>query len=301
MIYAAKNKVIDARLGTKQVLKMYLGGSLLYELPVYAVSYTFDNVTSNAPATVNIGGSLSVTLTATSGNKVQANSVVVTMGGNDITSTAYDHSTKQVSISEVTGNVSITAVGRPYDAEVDYLSSSGTQYIDTLTTMNFASDVFVEQRARVAYNVTNVRQLNGTNGWAFWGCSSGNKFDSAAGTSTTSVGTAWHNVSLTFKKDNGKAHPTLYVDGTKVKESSTGTIGNTNDYDIFIFAIGGVNAAAQIFSKEKIASYQILKDNVLVRDFIPVRNEGVGYMYDKVSGQLFGNAGSGAFTYGNDV
>ena len=86
-----------------------------------------------------------------------------------------------------------------------------------------------------------------------------------------------------------------------MKESSTGSIGNTNDYDLFIFAIGGVNAAAQIFSKEKIASYQILKDNVLVRDFIPVRNEGVGYLYDKVSGQLFGNAGTGSFTYGNDV
>lgn len=33
------------------------------------------------------------------------------------------------------------------------------------------------------------------------------------------------------------------VDGTKVKESSTGSISSTNDYDLFIFAIGGVDAA----------------------------------------------------------
>ena len=37
-----------------------------------------------------------------------------------------------------------------------------------------------------------------------------------------------------------------------------------------------------------------------VRDFIPVRVVTVGYMYDRVSGQLFGNAGTGAFIIGPD-
>ena len=34
---------------------------------------------------------------------------------------------------------------------------------------------------------------------------------------------------------------------------------------------------------------------------IPVRVGQVGYMYDKVSRELFGNQGSGNFTLGNDV
>ena len=42
----------------------------------------------------------------------------------------------------------------------------------------------------------------------------------------------------------------------------------------------------------------------LERDFIPVRvgsgANAVGYMYDRVSGQLFGNAGTGAFVIGPD-
>ena len=46
---------------------------------------------------------------------------------------------------------------------------------------------------------------------------------------------------------------------------------------------------------------KIYSGGTLVRDFIPVRKNGVGYLYDKVSGTLFGNAGSGSFTYGNDV
>ena len=39
----------------------------------------------------------------------------------------------------------------------------------------------------------------------------------------------------------------------------------------------------------------------LVRDYIPVRVGQVGYMYDKVSGQLFGNSGTGNFILGNDI
>lgn len=46
---------------------------------------------------------------------------------------------------------------------------------------------------------------------------------------------------------------------------------------------------------------KIWDNGTLVRDYIPVRVGTTGYMYDKVSGQLFGNAGSGSFTYGNDV
>lgn len=39
----------------------------------------------------------------------------------------------------------------------------------------------------------------------------------------------------------------------------------------------------------------------LIYDFIPVRVGQVGYLYDKVSGQLFGNEGSGSFVLGQDT
>ena len=37
-----------------------------------------------------------------------------------------------------------------------------------------------------------------------------------------------------------------------------------------------------------------------VRDFIPVRKDGVGYMYDRVTGKLFYNKGTGEFLTGPD-
>ena len=51
----------------------------------------------------------------------------------------------------------------------------------------------------------------------------------------------------------------------------------------------------------KIGKTSITIDNTLVLDFIPVRKNGVGYMYDSISGELFGNAGTGDFILGNDV
>lgn len=47
--------------------------------------------------------------------------------------------------------------------------------------------------------------------------------------------------------------------------------------------------------------FKLLRNNVLIFDGIPVRVGTVGYMYDRVSGQLFGNDGTGAFTLGPDV
>ena len=193
----------------------------------------------------------------------------------------------------------------PYDAEVEYLEGTGTQYIDTGLQINYMSSVVVEERCRLAYTVNNVRQLNGSNGLGFWGCTSNNKFECAGGTSfatSTSVGTGWHDVSWTYKYENSKGHTILYVDNTKIKDAGNQAISNSDNYDIFIYAIGGRNdAAAQLFCKEKIASYQLYFDNVLVRDYISVRKDGVGYLYDRVSGQLFGNSGTNSFLYGNDV
>lgn len=72
----------------------------------YSVTQSLTNVTSSFTGdSVAEGGSLSATLTPDDGYTIDT--VEVTMGGDDITATAYDDST--VTIAEVTGNVVITA------------------------------------------------------------------------------------------------------------------------------------------------------------------------------------------------
>lgn len=74
----------------------------------YGVGYNLNHVTSsNTDTTVTLGGSYSTTLTADSGYKM--NDVSITMGGVSITNTAYNASTGEVSINNISGNIIIKA------------------------------------------------------------------------------------------------------------------------------------------------------------------------------------------------
>ena len=78
----------------------------------YIITQNLNNInTSNAPVSVAKNGSFTTTLTAATGYSIA--SVIVTMGGVDVTATAYTPGTGVVSIASVTGNVIITAYGSP--------------------------------------------------------------------------------------------------------------------------------------------------------------------------------------------
>lgn len=80
------------------------------ETITYTVTQSLDHVTSDfSDETVDAGTALEATLTADTGYKIDT--VSVTMGGEDITATAWDSTTNKVTIAQVTGNVVITAVG----------------------------------------------------------------------------------------------------------------------------------------------------------------------------------------------
>ena len=74
----------------------------------WSITATLTNATSSNNATsVTKGGSYSATITAEEGYTIS--SVTVTMGGEDITATAWDAGTGTISINAVTGDVVITA------------------------------------------------------------------------------------------------------------------------------------------------------------------------------------------------
>ena len=74
----------------------------------YSITNNLTNVTtSNNTASVVENGSYNATLSAAAHYTLDASSVEITMGGTDITSTAYNNGT--ISIGNVTGNVVITA------------------------------------------------------------------------------------------------------------------------------------------------------------------------------------------------
>ena len=104
-----------------------------------------------------------------------------------------------------------------------------------------------------------------------------------------------HNVIL----DNGCGVllPSVTLDGNKLHEFDiTGEL--TGGFSITLFA----RQVASGFrpSKYKIYSSKIYEGDVLVQDLIPIRKDGKGYMYDKISKKLFSNGGTGEFIIGAD-
>ena len=164
----------------------------------------------------------------------------------------------------------------PYDAEIEYLQSTGTQWIDT------------EYRSDNTNAIELTVVTDGTSG--FMGSNGNLQMDL-----TLSKGLGKRTMMVTHSKNTG---PKTYVNGSLVKSQNYHTY---NGYIISLFALGKSSTTVGENTRAKVYSSELRVGNITVRDFIPVRVGNVGYMYDKVSCQLFGNSGIGSFVLGPDV
>ena len=72
----------------------------------------------------------------------------------------------------------------------------------------------------------------------------------------------------------------------------------TGTLNIYLFAMNSNGAVDTRLFIGKIYSTKLYENGVLVRDFIPAIDEnGVGFMFDRVSHTIYDNAGTGAFKY----
>ena len=188
----------------------------------------------------------------------------------------------------------------PYDAEVEYLESTGTQWIDTgkvLSSTGFAYDADV--MFQTAYNcIVFGGRTKPDSGSAdslslfivrgMW------RFDNFGYSKTgPAVNTGIrYSVSLVDEKTT--------VDGVELE--TTVPIGHSSGATVYIFAGHRPQESGDVefLSSIRLYSLKFYQDGVLAADYRPVRVSSVGYLYDRVSGELFGNAGTGAFIVGPD-
>ena len=188
----------------------------------------------------------------------------------------------------------------PYDAEVEYLESTGTQWIDTgkvLSSTGFAYD------ADILFKRTDNCQVFGGRTVA-----DNSEADSL---SLFIVGGMWRFDNFGHSRpgpavDTDTRYSVSLVDGkTTVNGVEVEThvpTGHSSGATVYIFAghrpqaSGGVEFQSSI----RLYSLKFYQDGVLAADYRPVRVGDVGYLYDHVSGQLFGNAGTGDFVVGPD-
>ena len=188
---------------------------------------------------------------------------------------------------------------KSYDTRIEYLESTGTQYIDTRIKTLSSSTVEVVAAATAfksnsclfgsigADTTSLIRAL------VYQDPSQGQIISLQSGgyevrPATITYDTFFHNYTVTPTKAE--------IDG-KYYHSITRSDNSLGNFLLFAWYDGTVTSNAQA----RIARCKIYNSDILVHDFIPVRKGNIGYMYDRVSGQLFGNQGTGKFVLGPDI
>lgn len=195
---------------------------------------------------------------------------------------------------------SLLMKGLPYDAEIEYMQGDGVSYIDT--GIICSNDSKVELKAKINNNTI----VNGMFGSRIYVNQLSRCFYLYS-LNTPQVQFGFNNTGENVKTETSAEHTYIiekngcYIDGVKVWNVSNAPFVCPSSALLFSCHTGsnGLNVESRMMTG-RINYCKIWNSNVLVRDLIPVRVGTTGYMYDKVSKQLFGNSGTGSFILGPD-
>ena len=176
---------------------------------------------------------------------------------------------------------------------VEWIRSSGTQYIDTGFKPNQDTRVVMDlvfplpSANAVAFGCFNN---SSTIGYAFFASSGGYRKDYNADWSVAQS----QNITSRFIVDKNKN--VLTIDGNTYNSAyGTFSVG----LNMFLFARN--TGIADCFSSITVYGCRIYDNGVLVRNFVPCVNEsGTAGMYDVVNEAFYTNAGTGTFSVGSE-
>ena len=184
--------------------------------------------------------------------------------------------------------------------ELEYIESSGTQYVDTGFKPNNNSRVVLDFEPTASYS--SIVGIFGTR-------------DAKSGTAANMF-VFWNNGINTFRTDYFGTQKTMTVSTilarqTVDKDKNVTTIGSVSvsntvstgqcSNNLYLFCTNNAGTA-QYFAKLKLYSCQIYDNGTLIRDYIPAKlDDGTVGLYDKLNGLLYINAGTGTFISGGNV
>ena len=185
--------------------------------------------------------------------------------------------------------------------ELEYIQSSGTQYINTgvVPTPNSRAVIDAQIIAQTAASAAYLGERSGSGGtdktaYELWSMSTGANvssdfFGNRVSKTMSTIGTR-------VLIDKNKASVT--INGSTVTNSAA---AGTATLPIFLLASNDKGTAAYGIAA-KLYACQIYDNGTLVRNFIPCKNaSGAVGLYDTVEGQFYANAGTGTFTAGPEV
>lgn len=179
---------------------------------------------------------------------------------------------------------------------LEYIQSSGSQYIDTGFNPNQNTKMYLDVAflSPVGTNIAGVRNTTSD---------TTNRFGIISFSSASKIGAFFRDSSIQAISYNTSLHSYelsksgLIVDGTSYGSSNNGTFACT--YPITLGAWnngeGGVS-----YNNSKIYGCKIYDNGILVRDYTPaLRSDGIAGLYDAVNDTFTASSGSGNFIAGN--
>lgn len=187
---------------------------------------------------------------------------------------------------------------------LDFIESTGTQYIDTLDTITAATKIELDfqltsipttESAGIvgAYQWNDSSQTN--DGMLLGVLESNFKFAYASGFAGSTISADLNRHTAIMNINNQ-----CTLDGNKLIDTSNSNGTLPLDKSIYIFGTNGGTGTNRCAMK--VYSYKKYEDNILVQDLIPIQTDtGIVCLYDKVTGKKFYNQGSGTFIAGNET
>jgi hypothetical protein len=185
--------------------------------------------------------------------------------------------------------------------EVEYLESSGTQYIDTGIVPEISNDVKPIIKIKCKINAISVQQR-------IFGVQTVNSQYFQFFNNINQLGIQLFNTSYytSFTQDTN-IHEYIFDTQNSLayqdNNSQTLYFGNgESTYNLYLFARNNLGTASQLM-KGKIFYFKYYNNNNLVRNFVPCyrKADNVAGLYDLVNGVFYTNAGTGTFIVGGNV
>lgn len=184
---------------------------------------------------------------------------------------------------------------------VEYIESTGTQYIDTNVLVKNATGIaadilFTNQADQIFIGRQSCMQLGSNNGFIYFGW---NGINTLSGDRPYAIDVK-HNYKLNYK-NNRKALLDDLEDPNYVLDFAT--LETTTQYPITIFCRHETNGNKLYFSSIQLYSLRITDGETVIRDFIPCyrKADSVIGLYDVVNGVFYTNSGTGTFLKGSDI
>lgn len=183
--------------------------------------------------------------------------------------------------------------------EVEYIESSGTQYIDTDLGLTENTGCYIDVQFSTSGNQQALGSLEpGVGRFAPCFMDSDGYIKCAINLSNAMEIYTQIDVLNRHNYEYNVSNRDIKIDG--VSKGTVGSIGSTNN-SIYLFRRN--YSSSPLASNIKLYSCKLYDNGTLVRNFIPCyrKADNETGLYDLVNDVFYTNAGTGTFTKGNDV